>query len=192
MNFENFYKNVEKIKYLNYEIDDSWNLFILSKFQHFLDLSLKYKLNLSVTGTIACIFHTNKLFRTIGDIDLILDYQDFQNWIEIFNQENYKLLCYNVNPEKFDMIKFIKDSINQKKPLTLKNYDNNSTVDLIFDKSVEDKFFFKTINNYKIIYRLAYKYRNIKNNKYLYNRKKDFDDIDFYYKFFKYPIDFII
>jgi hypothetical protein len=192
MSFENFYKNIEKIKYLDYEIDDNFNLLILNKFKYFLDLSLEYKLNLSVLGTIACIFHTNKLYRTIGDIDLILDYQDLKKWMKIFNQENYQLSYYG-NPLEFNAKKIMKDLINAEKPqFTLKkNISDNINIDAIFPRTFKEKYFFKKIGNYKISYRLPKKYIDISNSEFFYNRKKDFDDINFYGKFFEYPKDFL-
>jgi hypothetical protein len=185
MNFEDYYTTIEKIKFLDYEIDDSFNLSLFNELQSILHLSLKHRLGLSVTGTIACLFHTNKMFRTISDIDLIAEYKDIKTWIKIISKD------YNLE-YLIDPIKYIKYQIGREGGISFKNINNNLKIDFIFNKKLEDKFYLKKISSFEINYRLPYKYKRIQNNIHFYNRKKDLDDIRFYDKYFEYPRDFII
>jgi hypothetical protein len=172
--------NVKKIKYKNYEIDDTHHLQSLNNLTYLLDKSNKYNLDLKITGAWAFVFKTDKIYRTINDMDFIILKKDFHTWLKILSDEF--LFCYPSN-EKVD--NFVSSSF--KKQCTifrLKHVQEQipfNFIDFILTKEFTQKLYsIKTIENYTINYRFPYKFLYPKNSYFNYKRVKDIDDNSFY------------
>ena len=173
-----FYKNVKKIKYKNYVIDNNFNLNLLFLLKDICILSQEYNLDFKLTGAWAFVFKTNRIYRTISDIDLIILRKDFKNWVRALDR-NYGLL-YEDNPKEF-----VKKTLQNNPPIFRFRHkdDENKTIDII----VTNQFSYTgyeeiSLFGFNIKYRLPYKFLKPKEG-YEYGRDIDSDDVDFYSKF---------
>lgn len=192
MDIKNYYKTIKKIKYLNYTIDSEFNILLLEELNHINDFAKKENLYFSVIGTLGCIFHTNKIYRTLNDIDLLIEKADFKKWLNFLNKDyNFKYTSENLFFKSVSQ--FVKEQISNNGGISfVKRLNPKIQIELFFTDNInihKDKFFNKIIGNAYIKYRLPYKYRPFKKD-HFYNRQKDIDDIKFYSKYFKYPNDF--
>lgn len=186
MKFDDFYSSLEKIPFLDYEIDDTHNLDILSEFKFILTLAKEHNLQIGVTGSISCLFYTNKIYRSINDLDFIVEYKDIKKWLLLLKERyNYFKWLYdekhsNENIQK----KFFKKEHLQ---LTLENKLNKNLKIEFFVQNFKLytqclKFLERRFNEFNISYHIPLKF--IK-KEYFYNRQKDYDDISFYEKYFE-------
>jgi hypothetical protein len=184
LEIKNFYKNVNKIKYKDYVIDNNFNLNLLFLLKDICILSQEYNLDFKLTGAWAFVFKTNRIYRTISDIDLIILRKDFKNWIRALDR-NYGLL-YEDNPKEF-----VKKTLQNNPPIFRFKHknDENKTIDIIIRNEfsiLPNKFSYSeyeeiSLFGFKIIYRLPYKFLK-PNQGFEYGRDIDSDDVEFYKK----------
>lgn len=177
MKFNDLYKNIKNIKYLDYEIDENHNFELFNEVKLIAEKAKKYNLNIIFSGSWGCIFHHSKLFRTIKDIDFYVEVKDKEIWFEILNNE-YEFLY----PKEVPPSEFFKSQITQDCPVPFQNKKNSKLkIDIIFYENFEKikkerKMFSKTFEDFNINYFYLHKL----DYKHIYNRKKDIDDINFY------------
>jgi hypothetical protein len=178
LEIKNFYENVKKIKYKDYIIDGDFNINLLFLLKDICILSEEYNLDFKLTGAWAFVFKTNRIYRTISDIDLIILRKDFKNWIRALDK-NYGLL-YEDNPREF-----VKKTLQNNPPIFRFKHkdDENKTIDIIVTNQFSySKYEEISLFGFNIKYRLPYKFLKPKEG-YEYGRDIDSDDVDFYSKF---------
>jgi hypothetical protein len=174
----NFYKNIDKISYKDYIIDHDFNLNLLFLLNEICVLAQKNNLDFKLTGAWAFVFQTNKIYRTISDIDLIVFKKDFKSWIKALDKD-YGVL-YEDEPIDF----FKKTLKNDSKIFRFKHKkDENKTIDMIIaDKISNSKYEEIILFGNQIKYRLPYKF--LKPHKgFEYGRDIDTDDVEFYSRY---------
>lgn len=179
MTYKYFIKNIQNIKYLDYEIDKNHNLKLFNEVKFFIKNAQKYNLDIILAGACGNVFHFSKLFRTIKDIDLYVEKKEIETWLNIVHTR-YEYLY----PEEFKPLDFLKNQLKQEQPIPFRNKKNPKLkVDFIFKNFdlIQDQIFIKKFKEFNIKYSYLYKlhYKN------RYNRQKDIDDINFYLPFIK-------
>lgn len=177
MEFKNFYKNIENIKYLNYEIDKNHNFELFKEICFIAESAKRNNLNIILSGAWGNIIHCNKLFRTVKDIDFVIETKHAKTWLSILDKK-YDLMC----PKNMQPFNFIAHQKNNQFPIPFQNKKNSKLkIDMVFNSRFEEtlnkhQIFLKTFEEFNINYFFMHKisYRHI------YNRKKDMDDINFY------------
>jgi hypothetical protein len=166
------YNNLEIIPFKNYEINHNQNINNLILLEKIWTDTQKLNLPFIVTGSIGFILKYNKIYRTIGDIDLLINLENLNDWKLYFIK--------NLNFSE----KWIRELAQLENLYGIHRYeslkDKNLSVDLIIDHNIKN---YETIciGNYKLNYTLP-KYSNAK---YFFNRSEDYDDLDFFNKFIK-------
>jgi hypothetical protein len=174
---ETFYKNIEKISYKNYLIDHDFNLNLLFLLKDICTLAQKNNLDFKLTGAWAFVFKTNKIYRSISDIDLIILKKDFKSWVRALDQD-YGLL-YEDHPQEF-----VKKTLQNNPPIFRFKHkkDENKTIDVIVTNEFSySKYEEISLSGFKIQYRLPYKFLKPKEG-FEYGRDIDSDDVEFYKK----------
>lgn len=81
------YENVEKINFFSKEINDEVNLRILKAFEKFYYKAIDYNLNFLITGGIGSLIIYNKIYRTLVDVDILINTNELKKWLELFKNE---------------------------------------------------------------------------------------------------------
>jgi hypothetical protein len=175
----NYYLHkIQKIKYKNYEIDDIKNLFIFDNLFEIQKLSNLSGLDYIATGSCAIVLHSNKIYRSLNDLDLVINIKDLYQWINIIN----KIYNFNFIGEPVEYFEYC---LNEDRLLSFSHKKNKMNLDIcvVSDNHPWNpkKILNKEINDYKYNYCLPLKMK--KTNKSFYNRDIDSDDMDFYSEF---------
>jgi hypothetical protein len=170
MIFEKYYSEIEKVNFENYNIDDKHNLFVLENLEKLIRIFNKSKINFIISGNIAWIFLYKKMYRNIGDIDIVIPDTDIHKIMDIIYLNKYELIFKNYT--KCNPIVLFKNNICIN---IFKNY--------FFSKqNCEDKnsFFFKKFENFNLKF-----FRHMKVKRYPLEKmpKKVLDDLRFFEKY---------
>jgi hypothetical protein len=174
----NYYiNNVEKVKYKDYEINNEKNLLLFDNLNQIQELSQKLKMYYVISGSWALVLHTDTIYRTIQDIDIIIDIKNLQKWmtslIDIYD------FYYIGNP-----VEFFEYCINNYRLLPFIHKQNKMKLEIsvVNDKHPWNKyqnfFYTKKINSNLYTYSLPLKTQKAEG--FFYNRPRDIDDLDFY------------
>jgi len=178
MEFQYYYYNFEKIKFLNFEIDDEHNLKLFQEIEKITELAAKHKLNILFTGSWGNAFCTNKIYRTLKDIDFCADKQDYKLWYDILKINNYNFIFDKI----FKIKNYVKHQISRgDQPVSFVNSHNKKlNIEIFFKdfKKIKQTIFVKKIGKYNIKYIAFHKIFVEENLNY--RRKKDENDINFY------------
>jgi hypothetical protein len=176
------YNNIEKISYKNYLIDHNFNLNLLFLLNDICILAQENNLDFKLTGAWAFVFKTNKIYRSINDIDLLILRKDFKSWIRALDRD-YGLL-YEDHPQEF-----VKKTLQNNSPIFRFKHknDENKTIDIFIlnefsilpNKFSYSKYEEISLSGFNIKYRLPYKFLKPKEG-YEYGRDIDSDDVSFY------------
>jgi len=177
-----FYINdVEKVKYRNYAIDNDKNIKIFNTVYYILQKSIQRNLRCLFTGSIAAIFQFKKIYKTIKDIDLMIEKKDLIEWMNIINsikQDCGSYVLYFSEETHFKAIENWNKQTKKDRPcLTFTNYCSGITIDL----SHLDEDHLKKINidDINIEYSPSEKFTGGK----IFNRPTDIMDIKFFLQF---------
>lgn len=167
-----YLQNLQKIQYKDYKIYNEYNFLLLNSLKEIHELSIKNNLNFIVTGSFALLFHTNKIYRTIGDVDIIVHINELSKWLQLL-KNYYDFLFIG------EVKEFFQYCLKNKMLLPFKNKQNNIKLEI--------STFYPTKNIYDIqIDNLNFKYflplKLKKEKDFFYDRERDRDDIDFYSK----------
>ena len=177
-NFTEFYSQIEKADYKNdyYQIDHRYNLVHIETLQYICDLSKEHQFDFRLTGAWAFVLETNKIYRTINDIDIIIPKKDFKLFLELIDKDF--TYFYDEDPKSF----FIKALARKSKMFRFKDKkDLEKTIDVILtDQPTDHLYKNKVIGNYNIKYRLPYKFLKREDEYFNYGRGIDSDDENFY------------
>jgi hypothetical protein len=184
MNLENFYSSLTKIKYKDYTIDDQFNLKLLKELDIVTTLFIENNIEYYITGAFSLIFYTGKIYRTIKDVDILVNLKDIKQLFSILD-ENYSYYPY---PKTNTLANFFKSKILKEDPFRFKNKNDLSIkLEIFFDKkpifSGRNKVFSKKINNNELKYLIPNKFFDESYPSSRYSRQKDIDDIVFYSRF---------
>jgi hypothetical protein len=157
-------------KFKDYEIDVNHNNKIFSIFDECIEILLENNIDFLVTGSLALFLHTQKIYRTIGDIDFVIKNPLNMDQIYLMSKHNFILnnnkIGINILYKKNNRVEFhflplkYNSLINNSKKINF----NNLNISLV---SIKDIFLCKKLQNIK--------YDNIK--------QKDIDDIEFYSRY---------
>jgi hypothetical protein len=191
----NYYTNVEKIQFKNYEVNDKVNLELLFLIEDLYNRFKSKKIEVIFTGSWAFIFHFQKIYRTLKDIDLIVLKENYVNLLHNLLDFEY---IYPENPENFfscfpktkqygfykesSPINHLKWSIQTKgdQPNKLIQKNTNLNIEVIIGDYTKDEILNVEIGPLLIKYRLPYKFLKLNDPIYSYGRQKDQDDNQFY------------
>jgi hypothetical protein len=153
------YDDVNFINFKDYKIDHNKNVKLLCLLEKVYIDSLQKDLFFTVKGGMGFLLIFNKLYRTVEDLDFAIIRSDLSRW------EQY--------------LKSIGFFLNVQMGLLYRYYNSNEDafIDLILDSKVTAFMKTKEIYNGKLYYDISLKFFD---EKYFYNRKKDYDDLDFY------------
>jgi hypothetical protein len=173
-----YFNNITKTKYKDYEIDDTKTSSIFNELFEICDFFEHCKLEYTITGSCATILHTNTIYRTIGDIDIIIDLINLEKCIKALSKKGYNLLSIGKNP-----ILSFKINLTYNHPIVFYNSQKQIKLEILVvynnhEWYVHKKTLCKKINNKKYYYSLPLKFKKLE--KFFYNRVRDFDDLDFY------------
>jgi hypothetical protein len=175
----NFYESFNEIKYKDYEIDHSHNLILITTLLEFHDKFKSNNIEFKLTGVWGLIFETNQLYRTINDLDLIIQKKDLKKCVQILKNDYFYLVKEGSDPKDF-FLKSLKRKSTQL--FRIKNKSNNTIVDLFLSQNFNNSLTkIKKFNNYIFKYRLPFKFLKF-NTDFNYKRKIDNDDLEFYKK----------
>jgi hypothetical protein len=173
------YDKIEKIPYLNSEINHEFNLRSIRAFEKLYFKALDEKIDFILTGGMGSLLYFKKIYRTLNDIDFLINIKDLNKWFKVF--KNGYDFCYE-DHYKQNPSQRIKDFKN-KKINSLIFLDNEFKVKIEIINSELSKildFYEIEINTYSFkIKEPLYSYRN----KITFRRKKDFEDWGFFEKF---------
>jgi len=193
MNVKKYYNKIEKINHKNYTINHEFNILLLQELECISNFTKKENLYFSIIGTLGCIFHTNKIYRTLNDIDILIEKTDFKKWLDYLSK-NYNFKYTSTNLLFKSVSQFIQEQVSKNGGIPfVKRSNTKIQLELFFVDNFnihKDKFFNKVIEKSYIKYRIPYKYRPFE-KVHFYDRQKDNDDIQFYSQYLKYPEDFI-
>jgi hypothetical protein len=181
MKFKYFYKNIEKISFLDYKIDHKHHLNLLNELNYINHFSNKFNLDIVISGSWASILHTNKIYRTIPDIDFCADINNIKLWLNILS-DRYEFFY----PQMYGSLNFLKSQIKNDFPVPFFNKRNKKIkIDIIFTdlNLIKNKIFRKKFKSFYLKYVVLHKKFDRMNL--IYNRQKDIDDINFYSQFIK-------
>jgi hypothetical protein len=168
----NYLETIKKIQYKDYKIDEQHHLLLFESLTKLSYLALRNNLTYYVTGSWALLFHTNKIYRTISDIDIIVEIEDLKNWLTVLQHE-YDYI-YLDDPKEF-----FEYCINNKKLLTFLHKKDKSKLEIsVFFPEYRRSIYKKKIENMLFYYVLPLKLKLDKD--FFYERPRDLDDIDFY------------
>jgi hypothetical protein len=83
------YEDLTKVKFKNYIIDDQFNKKLFDTLNQFLMIAKDSNLNYFLTGSVLLAIKSRKIYRTLQDIDIIVDPNDHAHWLNIFNYESW-------------------------------------------------------------------------------------------------------
>jgi hypothetical protein len=193
---------IKKINFKDYKIDDNHHIQIFNTLEEICKLSLNKNLNFILTGGLGFLFATNKIFRTIQDVDFVVSKKDCIKWIKELYKNEFAII-YPTNLDRFfnewypdtkkEFIYSTPSALNHinwllnkegKVSTKFKYIPNDCLIEMIIGDYSRDIIYEKKIEKYNIKYRLPYKFlrRNIL-HRHNYMRQKDVDDIEFYSKF---------
>jgi len=162
--------NLELFQFKDYEIDHKKNNEIFLILQECCEILLTNNIDFLVTGSWALFLHTQKIYRTIGDIDFVIKNPLNMNQIYLMSKYNFILnnnkIGINILYKKNNRVEFhfmplkYNSLINNSKKINF----NNLNINLV---SIKDIFLCKKLQNIK--------YDNIK--------QKDIDDLEYYSKY---------
>jgi hypothetical protein len=171
------YDKIEKIYFLNKEIDDDFNIKVIKTFEKLYLQTIKYKIDFVLTGGLGAVLYYKKIYRKIEDIDLIINEKDIREWFKIF-QNNYDF-CYE-NHYELSPAKRLKDFFDKKiNSLVFKDNEYQVKIEIIralesFGSSdLKFKDHLIKVKNPEESFR----------NKINYKRTKDFEDWEFFRKY---------
>jgi hypothetical protein len=179
----NFYRNLEKVSFKNYIIDDNKNLNLLFVLYQLHEKLSAHDLDFKITGVWALILESKKIYRTVNDLDIIILQKNFKKYLEVLKNDFLFLSDPNLDPKEF-LIK----SLNKKttKLFRFRNIEYQNILDLILTQNIDNRLTkVSNISNFKIKYRLPLKFLMPSNSDYFYKRNIDSDDNEFYSRYIK-------
>jgi hypothetical protein len=140
-------EDLEIIKFKNYKVNYKRTLEVYKYLEYIYKLSKQSKLPFMITGSWSLIFHTKKIYRSVSDLDLVINKQDFKRWVLALKDE------HNLYYRGDDMESYFKNIYDNSLTLKFKNKKNNITLDLTpCCKYLLGKTYNKTINKMNLKY----------------------------------------
>jgi hypothetical protein len=157
--------NIEQYKYKKYKINSDKIISIFKLFDECLQILENNNIKYTITGSVGLLLNTNKIYRSIGDIDFVIEKRPTLLEIYEFTSRGFKHLFENNKK-----INFMKNGIYIELFYKLPTSNNINKIKyknrIINCFSVEDIFFYKKVTSYML-------------------KLKDEDDMRFYKKFIK-------
>jgi hypothetical protein len=174
------YNKIEKIPYLNSKIDHEFNLRLIKAFEKLYFKILDEKIEFILTGGLGSCLYYKKIYRTLLDIDLLIEDKDLGKWYRVFKEGAYNF-CYE-DHYKQNPVQRIEDFKNRKiNSLIFLDNEFKVKIEIInseFSKIMD--FHEIEINTFTLkVIQPFYSYKN----KITFRRKKDLEDWEFFNKF---------
>lgn len=81
--FKYYQQNISHIQYKNYSINKRKNEIVLNILYKLLTIAKEKQLSYFLSGSLSSMFQFKKIYRTIKDIDLIINKEDLMQWIKL-------------------------------------------------------------------------------------------------------------
>jgi hypothetical protein len=160
--------DLEICKFKEYKIDTAQIYYIFDYLKEVITILNKYNIDFAISGSLALILQSKKIYRKIKDIDIVLNEPLRQFEIEALLNENFNYVLTD-----YDKIIFNKNDISIE--FHVKTYHSNN----VFDNS--DFRLLSYENNQVNVINIS---QILRHKKLTYsNRQKDIDDELFYSKF---------
>jgi hypothetical protein len=173
------YDKVNKINFRESELNDKVNLDLVKCFEKLHFKALESKLDYIITGGLSSLIYYNKIYRTLEDIDLLIDSKDILKWFEIF-KHGYNF-CYEESYAQKPSQRII--DFKNKKIQSLTFLDNEFGTKIeIFNIELSKFIDFYKINRNGFNLRIR-KPTSCLKYKMRYKREKDLKDYEFFSKF---------
>ena len=160
--------DIEICKFKDYEIDETEIYYIFDYLKEVIIILNKYNMDFAISGSLALILQSKKIYRKIKDIDIVLNEPLRQSEIEGLLNENFRYVLTD-----YDKIIFNKNDISIE--FHVKTHHSNN----VFDNS--DSKLLSYENNQVSVINISQILRH-KKLSYI-DRQKDIDDELFYSKF---------
>jgi hypothetical protein len=153
------YNKFEIINLQGYQIDHISNKKLLATLQDFYKIAINSKLNYYLAGSVCVSLLTNKIYRTWGDLDVIIEKDCMFEWLELFPKDSWFYSFFDKNLMK------------------LYNYNNSNYIEL---NTGDHRMSSYLKDNLKVIDYKGLKIGNLNTiyfwKKYMRGSKKDLND----------------
>lgn len=158
------YSKIEKINFLSKDIDDTFNIKVLKSFEKFYHKAIDFNLNFLITGGIGSIIVYNKIYRTLVDIDILINPEELKQWFMVFKDDyNFCFEDHYIEKPERRLFNFLNKKIDS---LVFFDIENEVKIEIMNSDLSNSLDYYKIcLNNYLL---------NVKVPKITYELKKNF------------------